>query len=235
MHPYDVARGLFSGIAQNYDGPAEILSLLQYSRWHRRLLANLPPTEDGRMLDMATGTGAVALKLARRPGVPVVCADITRPMLVQAKARAARAGLLHRLELVECSAESVPFADGAFDTVIFTYLLRYVANVPATVRELARVLRPGGTLLALDFAVPGPVVYPLWRLYTSLVLPLAGAVMSPSWMKVGAFLGGSIRQFYRRWPEYRLMEVWRDCGFFAVESKRLSLGGALIMWGIKAT
>ena len=234
MHRYDIARGLFSGIAQNYDGPAEILSLLQYSRWQRQLLANLPPLADGRVLDMATGTGAVALKLAKRSGGRVIGADITRPMLVQANARAARAGLLHRLEFVECSAEEIPFADSAFDTVIFTYLLRYVSDVPSTVQELARVLRPGGTMLALDFAVPGPVVYPLWRLYTSLLLPLAGAVMSSSWMKVGAFLGGSIRQFYHRWPESRLMEVWRDCGFFAVESKRLSLGGALIMWGVKA-
>lgn len=234
MQRDDIARGLFSGIARSYDGPAEVLSLLQYSRWHRQLLANLPPLADGRVLDMATGTGAVALKLAERAGGRVVGADITRPMLVQANARAARAGLLDRLEFVECSAEAVPFADGAFDTVIFTYLLRYVADVPSTLRELTRVLRPGGTMLALDFAVPGPVAYPLWRLYTSLVLPLAGAVMSPSWMKVGAFLGGSIRQFYRRWPEYRLMEVWRDCGLFAVESKRVSLGGALIMWGVKA-
>ena len=234
MQTDDIARGLFSGIARNYDGPAEVLSLLQYSRWHRQLLANLPALSDGRVLDMATGTGAVALKLATRPGGRVVGADITRPMLVQANGRAARAGLRHRLELVECSAEAAPFADGAFDAVIFTYLLRYVADVPSTVRELARVLKPGGTMLALDFAVPGPAVYPLWRLYTSLVLPLAGAVMSPSWMKVGAFLGGSIRQFYRRWPEHHLMKVWRDCGFYAVESRRLSLGGALIMWGVKA-
>lgn len=234
MQPYDIARGLFSGIAQNYDGPAEILSLLQYSRWHRQLLANLPPLADGRVLDMATGTGAVALKLAQRPGGRVVGADITRPMLSVANARAARAGLLHRLEFVECSAEAVPFADSTFDTVIFTYLLRYVSDVPSTVRELARVLRPGGTMLALDFAVPGPVVYPLWRLHTSLVLPLAGAVMSRSWMRVGAFLGGSIRQFSQRWPDYRLMDVWRDCGLSAVESRRLSLGGALIMWGVKA-
>ena len=235
MHPNDIARSLFSRIAQNYDGPAEILSLLQYSRWHRHLLANLPPLADARVLDMATGTGAVALKLAKRSGGQVIGADITRPMLIQAKARAARNGMLDRLELIECSAEAVPFVDSAFDTVIFTYLLRYVSDVPSTLREMARVLRPGGIMLALDFAVPGPIVYPLWRLYTSLLLPLAGAVISPSWMKVGVFLGKSIRQFSNRWPEYRLIELWRDCGFLGVGSRRLSLGGALIMWGVKAT
>lgn len=235
MQPNEAARSLFSRVASNYDRPAEMLSLLQYSRWHRYLLADLRLPGDARVLDMATGTGAVALKLAKRSGGQVMGADITRPMLIQAKERAARKGILHRLEFIECSAEAVPFTDSVFDTVIFTYLLRYVSDVPSTVRELARVLRPGGTMLSLDFAVPGPMVYPLWRLYTSLILPLAGAAISPAWMRVGSFLGKSIRRFYDRWPENRLAELWRDCGFPGVQSRRLSLGGALVMWGVKVT
>jgi len=235
MQPSETARRLFSGIASNYDRPAEVLSLLQYSRWHRFLLSKLAPLDGARVLDMATGTGAVALKVAQRPGARVVGADVTRPMLVQAKARAAREGPSPRLELVECTAEAVPFTDGAFDAVIFTYLLRYVSDVPSTLRELARVLRPGGIMLSLDFAVPGPMAYPLWRLYTSLVLPLGGAVLSPAWMRASGFLGKSIRGFYRQWPEGRLTDLWRECGFPRVASKRLSLGGALVMWGVKAT
>ena len=235
MQPSETARRLFSGIASNYDRPAEVLSLFQYSRWHRFLLSKLPPLDGARVLDMATGTGAVALKVAQRPGARVIGADVTRPMLVQAKARAAREGPSPRLELVECTAEAVPFTDGAFDAVIFTYLLRYVSDVPSTLRELARVLRPGGVMLSLDFAVPGPMAYPLWRLYTSLVLPLGGAVLSAAWMRAGAFLGKSIRGFSRQWPEGRLAELWRECGFTRVAAKRLSLGGALVMWGVKAT
>src|SRR3989304_6292068 len=203
MPSSEIARALFSGIASDYDGPAEILSLLQYSRWHRHLLANLPVDGRARVLDMATGTGAVAFRVAQRPGERVIGADITRPMLMQAKARAERKGMRHRLEFIECSAEAAPFADSAFDAVIFPYLLRYVSAVPATLREMARVLRPGGMMLSLDFAVSGPLVYPLWRVYTSVSLPLAGALMSPSWRRVGAFLGGSFRRFYHRWPEQR--------------------------------
>jgi demethylmenaquinone methyltransferase/2-methoxy-6-polyprenyl-1,4-benzoquinol methylase len=234
MQPSETARRLFTGIAPSYDRPAEVLSLFQYSRWHRFLLSKLPPVDEARVLDMATGTGAVALKVARGPAARVVGADVTRPMLLQAKARAARDGLSDRLELAECTAEAIPFADGAFDAVIFTYLLRYVSDVPSTLRELARVLKPGGAMLSLDFAVPGPVVYPLWRLYTSLMLPLAGAVLSSSWMRVGTFLDGSIRGFYRQWPEQRLADLWRECGFTSVTVKHLSLGGALVMWGVKA-
>jgi demethylmenaquinone methyltransferase/2-methoxy-6-polyprenyl-1,4-benzoquinol methylase len=235
MQTSETAQRIFSGIASNYDRPAEVLSLLQYSRWHRFLLSKLPPVAGARVLDMATGTGAVALKVAQGPDARVIGADITRPMLAQANAKAAQEGLSRRLELIECSAEAVPFADGAFDAVIFTYLLRYVSDVPSTLRELTRVLRPGGVMLSLDFAVPGPIVSPLWRLYTSLMLPLGGAVLSPAWMRTGAFLGKSIRGFYRQWPEAGLAELWRECGFPRVASKRLSLGGALVMWGVKAT
>ena len=234
MQPSETARRLFSGIASNYDRPAEVLSLFQYSRWHRFMLSKLPPLHEPRVLDVATGTGAVAFRVAERPDARIVGADVTRPMLMQAEARAARDGVLGRLDLLECTAEAIPFADRAFDAVIFTYLLRYVADVPSTLSEMTRVLRPGGVMLSLDFAVPGPVMYPLWRLYTSLVLPLGGAVLSPGWRRVGGFLGGSIRDFYRRWPERRLAELWQECGFPQVAGKRLSLGGALVMWGAKA-
>ena len=233
MQPNETARHLFSGIASNYDRPAEVLSLFQYSRWHRYLLSKLHLPDEARVLDIATGTGAVALRAAQRPGVRVVGADITRSMLIQAKARATQEGLSQRLEWVECTAEAIPFADGVFDAVILTYLLRYVVDVPSTLSELARVLKPGGVMVSLEFALPGPLVYPLWRLYTTLALPIGGAVLSRSWLRVGAFLGGSIRSFYRQWPEERLVDLWRECGFSRVTGRRLSLGGALVMWGVK--
>ncbi|HKZ51067.1 MAG TPA: class I SAM-dependent methyltransferase, partial [Dehalococcoidia bacterium] len=181
MRPADDARRLFSPIAANYDRPAQVLSLFQYRRWHRFLLHRLELTAPARILDMASGTGAVALQLARRPGLQVVAADITRPMLRQALARARRNGLRQALHFAECTAEAIPFPDAAFDAVIFTYLLRYVSDVPAALEELARVLKPGGMMLSLDFGVPKGVIYPPWRLYTSLLLPAGGALLSPAW------------------------------------------------------
>ena len=224
----ETPRRIFSPIASNYDRPAQILGLLQYTRWHEFLLSRLSLTAGDRVLDMATGTGALALRLARRDGLRVTGADITRPMLLQTAARSDG-----RLGLVECTAEAAPFADGAFDAVIFTYLLRYVADVPATLSELARALRPGGTMASLEFAVPRGVWYPLWRLYTAVGLPLGGALLSPAWRRVGSFLGSSIRDFYRRWPEEALLQLWRDAGFPDARAKRLSLGGAIVMWGTK--
>lgn len=229
----ETPRRLFSPIADGYDRTAQLLSLLQYSRWHRFLLSRLGPPQSGRVLDMATGTGAVALRLCRRDGLRVTGADLTRPMLRQAARRADGDGARH-LDLVECTAEVAPFADASFDAVVFTYLLRYVADVPATLAELARVLKPGGAMASLDFAVPSGLAHPLWRLYTAVGLPLGGALFSLAWRRVGSFLGPSIRDFYRRWPEERLLQAWRDCGFSDVKVRRLSLGGAIVIWGTKA-
>ena len=235
MPANDIARPLFSGVASRYECASQLLSYGQYRRWHRSLLAQLTLPPPARVLDMATGTGAVAFQVARRPSFQVIGADITRPMLLQAKARATRDGQPPAIDLIECTAEAIPFPDAAFDAVIFTYLLRYVSDVPATLRELVRVVRPGGMMLSLDFAVPRGVFYPLWRLHTDLVLRLGGALISPGWRRAGAFLGTSIRDFYLRWPEERILQLWRECGFPDVQAKRLSLGGAVIMWGSKAS
>lgn len=229
----DLPRRIFSPIAGGYDRPALILSLFQYRRWHRFLLSRLDLRPGARVLDMATGTGALAFDLLARPGVQVVGADITRPMLVQARERA-NERFEGCLRLIECSAEAPPFADASFDAITFAYLLRYVSDVPNTLLQLARVLRPGGTMASLDFAMPRGVWYPLWRVYTDAVLPAAGGLFSPEWSAVGGFLGPNIRGFYRRWSEKRLLDVWQEAGFADVRWRRLSLGGAIVVWGRKA-
>src|SRR3990170_2277281 len=178
----DLPRRLFAPIAPGYDGPAQLLSLFQYRRWHRFLLSRLEPDPGARVLDMASGTGALAFGRLQRPGLEVVAADITRPMLLEAQGRIDRNGA-RPLAFVECTAEAAPFADEAFDAVVFAYLLRYVADVPATLRGLARLVKPGGAMASLDFAVPRGPAYPLWRLHTDLVPPLPAPPPPPGWRR----------------------------------------------------
>jgi len=231
----EVPRRIFSPIASGYDRPALVLSLFQYRRWHRFLLSRLALTPDSHVLDMATGTGALAFDLLDRNGAQVTGADITRPMLLEAQRRVdGRGGGAKHLQLLQCSAEAPPLAAESFDAITFAYLLRYVSDVPATLRSLAELLRPGGVMVSLDFAIPRGAWYPLWRLYTDAVLPAGGRVFSRHWREVGAFLGTSIRGFYQRWPEGQLLEAWREAGFRDVRSGRLSLGGAIVIWGHKA-
>ena len=222
---------VFSPIAADYDTPALVLSLFRYRAWHRFLLSRLRLAPGSRVLDMATGTGAIALDLRRR-GVDVVASDVTRAMLRRAQERAGSAAV--SLDLIECTAEAPPFGDAAFDAITFAYLLRYVGDVPGTLESLGRLLKPGGVMASLDFAVPRGVWNPLWRIYTGAVLPAGGRLFSRDWQEVGAFLGPNIRAFERRWPSDQLLAAWRDAGFRNVRARRLTLGGAVVIWGVRA-
>jgi len=136
--------------------------------------------------------------------------------------------------LVRGRAERLPFPDASIDHVTFTYLLRYVDDPGATLRELARVVRPGGTVAMLEFGLPRGVWRPLWELHVRVGLPLAGAAISPGWHEVGRFLGPSIRGFYERLPLDALLELWRAAGLVDVRCRRLSVGGAVVVWGTRA-
>jgi demethylmenaquinone methyltransferase/2-methoxy-6-polyprenyl-1,4-benzoquinol methylase len=187
------------------------------------------------VLDVASGTAAVAIELVRADGGrTVVGIDQSPEMLAAGRERVERAGLSGRIELREGRAEALPFDDGQFDAVTFTYLFRYVDDVPATLRELARVVRPGGAFAMLEFALPRGFWRPLWELYVRVGLPAAGAVVSPGWGDVGRFLGPSIREFWRKWPEPRLLDEWRAAGVADVEARRLSVGGGIVVWGRRA-
>ena len=105
------------------------------------------------------------------------------------------------MELTAGRAEQLPFPDDTFDALTFTYLLRYVADPAATLRELARVLKPGAPMASLEFLVPRNAFWRgWWWLYTRLVLPVAGAVGGRDWITVGRFLGPNISGHYRRYP-----------------------------------
>jgi demethylmenaquinone methyltransferase/2-methoxy-6-polyprenyl-1,4-benzoquinol methylase len=138
------------------------------------------------VLDVASGTAAVAIALADAvPGRTVTGIDQSAEMLAAGRARVERAGLGGRIELHQGRAESLPFEDAEFDALTFTYLLRYVDDPAATLRELIRVVRPGGAIAMLEFGVPSGVWRPLWELYVRVGLPAAGAVVSPAWREVG--------------------------------------------------
>ena len=126
----------------------------------------------------------------------------------------------------------MPFPDPSFDALTVTYLLRYVDGPVATIAELARVVRPGGTIALLEFGVPqARVARALWELYVRIVLPSVGRLLSPGWHEVGRFLGPSIRELEARLPLDLQLEVWSDAGLTDVRARRLSLGGGVVVWG----
>lgn len=232
--PNRFARELFSGLPDRYDVLAEVLSLGQNRRWRRAMVGRVDLRESGRVIDVATGTAGVALELARA-GVAVTGVDLTPAMLERGLDNVARARAADRVHLAAGRAEELPFDDATFDALTFTYLLRYVADPEATLRELARVVKPGGSLASLDFHAPATRgARTLWWVYTRSVLPLAAlATGGRPWLRVGRFLGPNISDHGRRHPLPRLVEAWERAGLVDVGLRTMSLGGGVVMWGRK--
>jgi len=223
------ARTLFAGIGARYDAPAAVLGLGQYGRWRAEMVAGLDLAPKSIVLDVATGTGLVARDMIARYHARVIGLDQSAEMLGAAAARR-----VDGLSLVRGDGQRLPFGDERFDAVTFTYLLRYVDDPEATVAELVRVLRPGGTLASIEFGVPpARSVRAAWEVYAYWLFPALARVVSPGWRQVGSFLGRSIATFDRDYPPERLEWIWRRAGLTGVRTNTMSLGGGVITWGRK--
>jgi demethylmenaquinone methyltransferase/2-methoxy-6-polyprenyl-1,4-benzoquinol methylase len=222
------ARELFAPLGPTYDRWSAVLSFGQDPRWRRFLVSRIDAGPGDTVLDVAAGTGLVTRELVRRSSCRVVALDQSPEMLAVARERTR--GL--DVEIVEGRAEGLPFADATFDALTFTYLLRYVDDPVATLRELMRVVRPGGSIAMLEFAVPRGLARVAWEAWVRVGLPLAGRAISPGWHEVGGFLGPSIRAFYQRHPDPAVL--FRTAGVVDVRARRMSLGGGVVVWGHRA-
>ena len=227
------ARALFAQIAPQYGWMGAVLSFGQDIRWRRATVAAVAQRNGRLVLDVASGTGLVARELARRGG-RVVQLDPSVPMLATGLARTRKVGLDGAVRAVAGRAEALPFPDRTFDALTVTYLLRYVDDPAATVRELLRVVRPGGTVSSMDFHVP-PAGWAraAWRLYTRRVMPDLGRLVSPGWAHTGRFLGPSIEGFYREHPLPAQVEWWLAAGLEGVHVRTMSNGAAVVIAGTR--
>jgi demethylmenaquinone methyltransferase/2-methoxy-6-polyprenyl-1,4-benzoquinol methylase len=231
------AVALFSGLPRHYDRAGAVMSFDQDPRWRAALVAATRAGREDRVLDVATGTGMVAAALVRAYGCEVVALDQSEQMLGGLRARlAGQPALAARIEPLQGQAEALPFPDGSFDALTFTYLLRYVDDPGATLRELARVVRPGGTVAMVEFGVPPqPLLRALWRAYTRAGLPAIGRLLSRDWVAVGRFLGPSVEGFYDSHPLPALVALWEAAGLADVRVRRMSFGAGVVMSAVRRT
>lgn len=229
------ALALFAPLARSYDRMGALLSFGQDARWRRALVGSVGAHEEDHVLDVATGTGMVAAALVRRYRCRVTGLDQSAQMLAAAAARRAGDRLLHeRMQLVHGQAERLPYADGQFDHLTFTYLLRYVDDPAQTLVELARVVRPGGRLAGLEFGVPTRAgLRALWRLHTRVGLPALGALASQEWRQTGRFLARSIPDFYARLPLSEQLRLWEQAGISITSVRRMSFGAGVLIAGVR--
>jgi len=227
------AQQLFAGIAPEYERMGPILSFGQDARWRRRMVSEVSVHPGAWVLDVAAGTGLVARALATGP-IRVVAVDQSEAMLRAGGEKISRTGRAGRILPVIGQAERLPFADAAFDAVTFTYLLRYVDEPQATLAELSRVLRDGGTLACTEFHVPrARLTYAGWRAYTAFVMPAVARLASPAWHDAARFLPRSITAFYERYPVPEQVRMWHSAGLRHVRTRVLSSGAGIVISATK--
>jgi demethylmenaquinone methyltransferase/2-methoxy-6-polyprenyl-1,4-benzoquinol methylase len=207
-------RGMFERIARRYDAVNALLSGGLDFFWRRRAARIVQGWQPDLLLDAATGSGILAQTLSRAcPKARVVGADFCPPMLRQAQAR-------HLERLVAADAMRMPFADGVFDALTVAFGLRNMASWPDALREMRRVLKPGGRLLILDFSLPRGWLRGPYRLYLHRCLPtIAGAVSGER--SAYAYLAESIERFPSGEAMLRLLT---ECGFTEPRAEELTGG-----------
>ena len=220
-------KDAFAKIAGRYILTNHVLSLGMDILWRRRVARLVAGLQPRRLLDLATGTGdlAEAISAAVGPGCAITGADFSAPMLEVARARSFAA------DWMVADALDLPFADGHFDVVTVAFGLRNMADWPAAIREMARVTRPGGQLVVLDFSLPTlPGLREAYRFYLHRVLPrLAGLLTGQR--AAYEYLSGTIERF----PSGAAMgELLTAPGFARAEAIPLSGGIASIYVATKA-
>lgn len=168
---------MFGAISRRYDTLNHVLSLSLDASWRRKAAEEACPEPGARVLDLCGGTGDLSIALARasRPPSLVVCCDFARPMLERAAVKFERRGLGSTCTAVEGDALALPFADASFDAVTVGFGVRNLADMTAGLREMSRVLRPGGRLVVLEFSrPPGPILSRLYGFYLKRIVPRLG-------------------------------------------------------------
>lgn len=238
MKPYNTEQGkkeqvreMFDRIAPSYDRLNHTLSFQIDKLWRRHVVRIVRRMEPRRILDVATGTGDLALALARHiPGVQVLGVDLSEKMLAEAARKAAARGLEDRVVLSPGDAERLDLAAGSVDVVTSAFGVRNFGDLEQGLREFARVLKPGGKAVILEFSTPrNPLFRSIYAFYSHRLLPLVGGAVSKD-RKAYEYLPASVDEFPG--PD-RFLELMRQAGFTNCRARSQSWGIAQIYVGEK--
>jgi demethylmenaquinone methyltransferase/2-methoxy-6-polyprenyl-1,4-benzoquinol methylase len=176
----DRVKGVFDSVATRYDIMNDLMSAGLHRLWKRHAIGQAAVRPGQRVLDLAGGTGDLALKFAQQVGPEghVVLADINAAMLEQGRRRLVDGGIAGNFSIAQVNAEKLPFDEASFDCVSIAFGLRNVTDKDAALRSMYRVLKPGGKVLVLEFSEPIAALKPAYDLYSFKVLPLMGQLVA---------------------------------------------------------
>lgn len=222
-------RGVFDSVASKYDVMNDVLSMGLHRAWKAYTVAVAAVQPGMKVLDIAGGTGDLAMAFAQRAGAQgrVVLTDINEAMLRQGRDRALDAGLV--LPTAVCDAERLPFADGSFDLASVAFGLRNMTHKEQALTEMARVLRPGGRLLVLEFSRPAPALQKPYDWYSFRFMPWAGKLIAGD-AESYRYLAESIRMHP---DQATLKAMMQASGFAHVDVHNLAGGIVALHVGVK--
>lgn len=218
-------KQMFDTISGDYDGLNRIISLGTDIKWRKRIVSYLMEKSPRNILDIATGTGDLAIALVGTRAEKIVGLDLSPGMLEVGKAKVAKKGLEHTIEMVLGDSEDLPFGEDSFDAVTVAFGVRNFEDLDRGLQQIYRVLRPGGQLVILETSVPTRTPFKQgYHLYTKYLLPLMGKIFSKD-RSAYAYLSESAAQF----PHGQAFNnILSKNGFIAVENKPQTLGVATI-------
>lgn len=239
MKPYNEEQSkkeqveeMFDNIAPNYDRLNHILSLNIDRIWRRRVMRIVRRSKARRIMDLATGTGDLAIAMAKRVDrTQILGVDLSEEMLAVARAKIQKQGLEERIMLEKGDAENLTMvADGSLDAVTVAFGVRNFENMERGLSEIYRTLRVGGKLVVLEFSMPkNRLIRWIYSQYAHRLLPRIGAVISKD-KRAYTYLPDSVEEFPS--PE-RFAEIVRSVGFSSVRLRSQSFGIAYIYDAIK--
>jgi demethylmenaquinone methyltransferase / 2-methoxy-6-polyprenyl-1,4-benzoquinol methylase len=217
-------RGLFDSIASRYDLANAVITLGRIKKWRQRLVGEINLPDAPLVVDLATGTGDLALAVARRsPRARIVGVDLSVEMMRYGREKVRRAGLDNRISFVLADVTMLPFRDGVADCVVDAFLLRHVPSLSDAFVEFGRVLRPGGQVASLELTQPtNPVFRPVFGFLFRNLIHLLGGLVSGDYQAF-RYLPRSLRPY----PGHvELSAIMRGAGYESVRC-RLMWGGAV--------
>jgi demethylmenaquinone methyltransferase/2-methoxy-6-polyprenyl-1,4-benzoquinol methylase len=226
-----LVRGVFDSVATRYDLMNDLMSAGLHRLWKRHTVDMAAVRPGHTVLDLAGGTGDLALKFARLVGARghVVLADINAAMLNEGRKRLIDAGVAGNLAIAQVDAENLPFADRSFDCITIAFGLRNVTNKQSALESMFRVLKPGGKLLILEFSEPDKRLKPAYDLYSFKVLPLIGKLVARDEDSY-QYLAESIRVH----PDQEtLLGMMQDAGFERCKYQNLAGGIVALHFGYR--
>jgi demethylmenaquinone methyltransferase / 2-methoxy-6-polyprenyl-1,4-benzoquinol methylase len=224
-------REMFDAVAPRYDLLNRLLSLGIDQRWRAFAVGKLQIPEGGKVLDMATGTGDVALEIASRTpdSVSIVGEDFTQGMLIHGKEKIEKSPYRHRISLVNAPCEAIPHPSGTFDGVTIAFGIRNVVNRLAGLKEMCRVLKPGGRAVILEFSKPRSRVFKaLYYFYFRRILPFLGGLLSKR--SAYQYLPDSVLEF----PDQESFKaLMAEAGFVDLKHYELTFGISTVYVGVR--